>query len=199
MAVSANTNCREGPGTSYLSEAVLVPGEKAEVIGRGGEPGYWFVTGETLPEGGCWLWGEYATIEGDVDALAVFTAAPSPTPHRSFDLYVKEFQNCGDVFYVVFAARNVSNRRIWSGYVDVQDLGTKEFLYSAAERHPFADAVMPVCPPGHGNELWPGQTRYIHAPISARSGHQAVGIVTLCTDDHQQGDCSTEYAYFTIP
>ncbi len=200
MSVSENTNCRSGPGATYLFEGVLKVGEVAEVIGRSADPGYWYVTGRELPQDGCWLTGEFAQVQGEVEQVPVFTAAPSPTPQVGFNVSLKSFERCGSTFYVVFAVKNVGGQRIWSGYVEVQDFATRRTLYKAARRHPFAATVLPVCPPDHGNELWPGETRYVHAPISpVKSGSTAIGIITLCTADHQGGTCLTEYSYFNLP
>ncbi|MGB2896710.1 MAG: hypothetical protein WBB65_11180 [Anaerolineales bacterium] len=200
VSVIENTNCRMGPGIDFLFQGVLRVGEVADVIGISTLPGYWYVTNAQLPEEGCWLWGEFAQVEGDIEVLPVYTPAPSPTPQVGFDVYVKSFMDCVDTRYVVFAVRNAGSERIWSGYVEVQDLGTGDTLYKARERHPFAASVEPACPPGHGNELWPGETRYIHAPISSEfSGISGVGIITLCTADHQGGTCLTKYSYFNLP
>ncbi|HET7010753.1 MAG TPA: hypothetical protein VFI11_08265, partial [Anaerolineales bacterium] len=158
------------------------------------------VTGENLPAEGCWLLGEFAQVEGDVEPLPVFTPAPSPTPRVGFRVSVRSFESCGSTYYVVFAVRNVGGQRIWSGYVEVQYLSTRATLYYGRERHPFAATVLPVCPPDHGNELWPGELRYIHAPVSDhKSGSNGIGIITLCTADHQGGTCLTEYSYFEFP
>jgi hypothetical protein len=200
IQVRENTNCRSGPGSDYQFEGVLSVGEFAEVLGKSSEPDYWLVTNEQLPGAGCWLWGEFAEVEGDVETLPVFTPAPSPTPQVGFDVYIKNFIDCGYTRNVVFAIHNVGGERIWSGYVEVQELGTREILYTARERHPFAGNVTPACPPDHGNELWPGETRYIHVPISTDVANiTAVGIITLCTADHQGGTCLTEYIYFDLP
>jgi hypothetical protein len=179
---------------------VLAVGQVAEVIGRGPDPGYWLITGTGLPEEGCWLWGEFARVEGEVEPLPVYTPAPSPTPQVGFRASLQGFESCGDTLYVVFAVKNVGGQRLWSGYVEVQDFATRGALYKAGERYPFAATVLPVCPPDHGNELWPGETRYIHAPLSSvKSGSTAIGILTLCAADHQGGTCVTEYSYFELP
>lgn len=200
VSVSEDTNCRSGPGVDYYFQGVLKVGDVAEVIGRSTEPGYWYVTGAGLPKDGCWLLGEFAQVDGAVEALPPYTPAPSPTPQVGFDVTLRGFESCGDTLYVVFAVKNVGGQRIWSGYVKVQNYTTREVLYTAKERHPFADAVRPVCPPGHGNELWPGETRFVHAPISpVDSGSTAMATITLCTADFQGGTCLTEYNYFELP
>lgn len=200
ISVTTNTHCRSGPAPEYPSLGVLEVGQAAEVIARGPVPGFWYIAGAQLPEEGCWLWGEFAQVNGAAEPLPVFTAAPSPTPAVGFDLYLKSFENCGDTFYVVFAVKNVGGKRFWSGYVEVQDFATRQYLHQRRERHPFAATVLPVCPPDHGNELWPGETRYIHAPLSkVKSGSTAIGIITLCIADHQGEYCQAEYSYFELP
>ena len=197
ISVDENTNCRSGPGVDYPNKGVLRVGEVADVIGRSTVPDYWFVTNAQLPEDGCWLWGEFGQVEGEIEVLPVFTPAPSPAPQVCFIVYVKSFVDCGYAKNVVFGVKNAGSERFWSGYVEVQEIGTGEVLYKARERHPFADNVEPACPPDHGNELWPGETRYIHVPISPEySNISAVGIITLCTADHRGGTCLTEYSYF---
>jgi uncharacterized protein YraI len=200
VSVSEDTNCRTGPGTEYLFKGVLQVGEYAEVIARNGDSEYWYIVNPDIPNENCWLWGEFAQVEGFVEAIPVITPAPSPTPLAGFEVYVKSFVECSYAKMIVFAVRNAGSQRIWSGYVEVQDLGTRGSLYSARERHPFAASVEPACPPDHGNELWPGETRYIHVPVSLdKSDIEAVGIITLCTADHQGGTCMTEYSYFVLP
>ena len=200
ISVSENVHCRSGPAVEYPSLGVLKVGEVAEVIGRSPEPGFWFVTGAELPKGGCWLWGGYAQVQGQVEPLPVFTPPPSPTPAAGFTVYLRSFESCGDTHYAVFAVKNVGGTRFWSGYVEVQDSATRRTLHESTERHPFAATVLPVSPPDHGNELWPGETRYIHAPIPGdRPGRAAIGIMTLRTADYQGGWCMPEYSYFTLP
>lgn len=200
ISVSVGTHCRSGPGVEYPSLGVLEVGKVAEVIGRSPEPGYWFVTSAELPKDGCWLLGEFAQVEGEGGPLPVVTPAPSPTPLAGFNVYLKSFERCEDTFYAVFAVKNVGGTRFWSGYLKVEDFATRQVLHESTERHPFAATVLPVCPPDHGNELWPGETRYIHVPIPGdRSGSAAIGSITLCTADYQGDWCMTQYSYFNLP
>jgi hypothetical protein len=200
ISVSENTNCREGPAVNYLFQGVLEVGDSAEVLARGSEPDYWYIVNPQKPGEGCWLWGEYGQVEGDVEALPVYTPQPSPTPAVGFEVSVKSFESCGSTFYVVFGVKNNGGTRLWSGYVKVENTDTHEVLYNSPERHPFAELVQPVCPPGHGNELWPGETRYIHAPLSSViSGDNALGTITLCDADWEGGTCVTQYSYFQLP
>ena len=79
VSVSVNTNCRTGPGVIYDYLIALLVGEKAEVIGKYTtvNPPYWIIKkGSTT----CWLWGQYATVEGDTSKLPEMVPPPSPTP-----------------------------------------------------------------------------------------------------------------------
>jgi len=79
VSVSLDTNCRTGPGMAYDYLDGLRVGEKAEVVGKytAVAPGYWIIKKGAIT---CWLWGQYATVEGDVSGLPEIAPPPSPTP-----------------------------------------------------------------------------------------------------------------------
>jgi hypothetical protein len=79
VSVSANTNCRKGPGIVYDNLAALLVGEEAEVVGKytAADPDYWIIKKGSVT---CWLWGEYATVAGDVSSLPEMVPPPTPTP-----------------------------------------------------------------------------------------------------------------------
>ncbi len=78
VTVSQNTNCRTGPSQQFGDVFTLGIGQTAEVIGKDTFDNYWIIK---VPDGSgktCWLWGRYATTNGDTAALAeVFTPTPS--------------------------------------------------------------------------------------------------------------------------
>ncbi|GAB4422845.1 MAG: hypothetical protein Kow002_12350 [Anaerolineales bacterium] len=79
VSVSVDTNCRTGPGVVYDYLTALLVGEKAQVIGKytSVSPSYWIIKkGATT----CWLWGQYATVEGDLSGIPEMVPPPSPTP-----------------------------------------------------------------------------------------------------------------------
>ena len=79
VSVSVDTNCRTGPGVIYDYLTALLVGEKAEVIGKYTtvSPNYWIIRkGSTT----CWLWGQYATVVGNISSLPEMIPPPSPTP-----------------------------------------------------------------------------------------------------------------------
>jgi hypothetical protein len=202
VRVSENTNCRSGPDSSFQFLGVLSVDEEAVVLAKSDLPDYWLITNPDT-EGGenCWLWGAFATIEGDTSNLPIITPEPTPTPYVGFDIWFHGFEPCGGSQTAIFAIRNAGAVRIWSGWVAVYAMDPLDDLYGPAkERHPFADRPLPACPPGHGNELYPGEIRYIHTPLSnVPHDRDAYAEVTLCTADHGGGDCVTKIGYFYIP
>ncbi|MFQ5921331.1 MAG: hypothetical protein ACE5M4_00665 [Anaerolineales bacterium] len=79
VSVSLNTNCRTGPGRAYDYRGALLIGETEEVVALSTVPNYWYITNPGRPGEFCYLWGEYATVVGNTEALPLFTPLPSPT------------------------------------------------------------------------------------------------------------------------
>ena len=79
VTVSADTNCRSGPGIEYSNEGALTVGQQAEVIGKSSATGYWIIDNPN-GSGTCWLWGEHATITGDTASLQEYSVPPTTTP-----------------------------------------------------------------------------------------------------------------------
>lgn len=80
VTVSQNTNCREGPGDKFNDLGSLGPGQTAEVVGKDTRDNYWIIKLPGNPEVTCWLWGQYAAVNGDVSLLP---DVPTPTPSGS--------------------------------------------------------------------------------------------------------------------
>ena len=81
--VSQNTNCRTGPGTQYGLIGGLLVGQSAEVVGKNSASNYWIIK-TPGGSGTCWLWGQYATVSGNVAALQEYAIPPTPTPSPTF-------------------------------------------------------------------------------------------------------------------
>lgn len=69
VTVSVATNCRTGPGQNFASVYGMPVGQVAKVVAKNSYSGYWIIeipgqNGQT-----CWLWGQYATINGDTAGL----------------------------------------------------------------------------------------------------------------------------------
>ncbi len=76
VMVTTATNCRTGPDPSYPLVSVFQPGVQAPMVGKYTPANYWVIT---LPNGtSCWLWGAYASTQGDVAGLPEMAAPPPP-------------------------------------------------------------------------------------------------------------------------
>lgn len=77
LTVDSNTNCREGPGTSYKVVIILVPGTQYQMISRTQDNKYWIVTeiGKSTP---CWVPAEFSNAFGNTSLLPVTTPS-APT------------------------------------------------------------------------------------------------------------------------
>lgn len=197
--VSLATNCRGGPGSTYRFVMSLQPGQVAAVTAKSTVDNYWFIANPDQPNEYCWLWGEYATVEGDVSTLPVLTPAPSPTPRIDFVVYLHGFMQCGST-RVVLTVVNNSGTTFKTARVQAEDLNTSRILHGPKiDRHPFAGNPFD-CPADHGNFFPPGATAYIVIPIkSFKEGNDAMATIKLCTKDYGGGDCVTKPAYFRLP
>ena len=76
VSVSLDTKCRVGPSPDYPQISFLLPGQVATVHGRNDSSTWWYIEDPKQPGQFCWLWGEYATVQGEVSLLPVTTAEP---------------------------------------------------------------------------------------------------------------------------
>ena len=96
--VSDATNCRTGPGAAQPFIVSLQPGQIAEVTAQRTIDHYWYIANPDDPGQSCRLWGEHASLVGDVSELPVLTLPPAPIPRIGFFLYHHSFMSCGNVF-----------------------------------------------------------------------------------------------------
>lgn len=199
ISVSQNTNCRSGPGANYPYRGVLLAGDSALVLAQSTVGSYWYIENPDLPGEGCYLWDEYAALDGDPANLPIYTPEPSPVPALDFALYLNRIAPCNATTYVHLTVQNTGGTRLMSGHISIVDLDNGEMLHGPLiNRHPFNFG--PLCPPDHGNRLDPGQTAYISADIHpVPSGHFARATFKGCTGDYAGGDCVTRTIDFQIP
>jgi hypothetical protein len=79
VTVSQDTNCRTGPGVQFDLVSALLIGQSAEIVGRNTASNYWIIK-TPGGSGTCWLWGQYATVSGNIAALPEIASPPTPTP-----------------------------------------------------------------------------------------------------------------------
>ncbi len=81
VSVSVDSACRSGPGEAYESLGDLLVGDTAEVKARSEDGMFFYIQFPHAPPDHCWIWAQYAQVDGELRELAVFT--PPPTPESS--------------------------------------------------------------------------------------------------------------------
>jgi hypothetical protein len=79
VTVSQDTNCRTGPGVQFDLISALLIGQSAEIVGKNTASNYWIIK-TPGGSGTCWLWGQYATVSGNIAGLPEIASPPTPTP-----------------------------------------------------------------------------------------------------------------------
>jgi hypothetical protein len=83
VTVSTATNCRTGPGQNFNIVYGMPVGQVAKVVAKNSYSGYWII--EIPGQNGktCWLWGQYAVINGDTSLLNEVVTPTSPAPTKT--------------------------------------------------------------------------------------------------------------------
>jgi hypothetical protein len=123
ITVSVDTNCRTGPGQVFERVGILLVGETAEIVGREPRGEYWLIRN---PDEGeveyCWVWGEYATVTGNL--LPLLFASPPPTPVLNVNISYAKLESCSGVWWVDFKLENLSGVSLKSISLVVRDAET---------------------------------------------------------------------------
>ena len=80
ISVSEDTNCRRGPSPDFEKAGFLLVGQTSTVHGRNQAGDWWYIANPRKPGSYCWLWGQYATVQGDTTAITLLTPPPPPQP-----------------------------------------------------------------------------------------------------------------------
>ncbi len=104
VSVSTNTNCRSGPGTAYPYRGALLIGERAQIVGKYTPSNYWIIVNPD-GDGDCWLWGEYATVDGSTARLIEYPVPVIPTPPKpnAPSNFVVSNVNCGNLMEITLS------------------------------------------------------------------------------------------------
>jgi hypothetical protein len=213
VSVSVDTNCRTGPGVIYDYLTALLVGEKAEVIGKytSVSPNYWVIKKNSVT---CWLWGQYAIVEGNTSNLPEMIPPPSPTPTftptatatatptgPNFTFSFEGLTQCspGDD-YATLKWVNTGSVAFESAKTEIKDLDTAGNLFGPSFSNTPFGAASPGCGAGNSN-LAAGNTAYASYYIGtpAPTGHHIRIIVTLCSQDNVLGDCVTHSLDSVLP
>ncbi|MEA3350406.1 MAG: hypothetical protein U9Q82_07290 [Chloroflexota bacterium] len=209
--VSADTNCRIGPGKPYKREGALTVGEEAEIVARDPSGQYWYIRNPDRPSAYCWVWGYYATPEGNTDSLPVFTPpptptftstptfTPTPTPDLNFKFTYTETGDCGgNEWRVYFKITNNGGFTLQSVSTTVTDNDTVETVTYTKDQFEELDAACILG--GAHNDLTAGEVGYTTSDsltVAVPTGHDIDATIKVCTEIGLGGDCITKTLNFT--
>lgn len=213
VSVSTDTNCRIGPGVVYDYLTGLLVGEKAEVVGKytSVSPTYWVIKKGSIT---CWLYGQYATVEGDTSNLPEMIPPPSPTPTftatatatatatgPNFSLSFEGVTHCspGDD-YATIKWVNIGSVAFESAQTEIKDLDAAGSLFGPSFSNTPFGAASPGCGAGNSS-LGAGNTAYSSYYIGtpAPTGHNIRITVKLCSQDNVLGECITHSLDGVLP
>ena len=101
VIMAGDTNCRSGPSNHYDWLGYILKGETANIIGQAEGLDYWLIENPDA-DGTCWVWGGYATVEGNTNEVPDKPIPPTKTPTRTATapplprarLYLEEVITC---------------------------------------------------------------------------------------------------------
>lgn len=196
ISVSVATNCRVGPGRVYDRVGALLVGEFTEVYGRDLAGNYWYVSNPDVSGGFCWLWGEYATLAGNTQALPIFTPPPTPTPVPAFVATYSGLESCaGTGWWFELRLENTGGLTFRSILLAAADT-TSNTTVSLSDNK-FTN-VNGCGSSDSRNTLAPGEKLVVSSPPFAYdpTGHNFRTTVTLCSDVNVSGTCVTRIVEF---
>ncbi len=195
ISVSVPTNCRVGPGKAYGRVGALLVGEVAQVYGRDAFGNYWYIANPDVLGGFCWLWGEYATLAGNISALPIFTPPPTPTPVPAFIVSYSGLESCNNTWWVEIRFENTGGITFKSILLSVADASTNTTWSLSENRFTNVNG----CNSSETRDTFtPGEKVVVSSTAMGYdpTGHKLRATVTLCSDLNVNGQCVTEILEF---
>ena len=194
VSVSVATNCRVGPGKAYDRVGALQVGQVAEVVGRNQVGNYWYIRNPSQPSGFCWLWGEYATVTGNLAALAILTPPPTPTPMPAFVARYDRIETCKG-WWLDVELTNTGGVTFESVQLTIRDTVTNEVVSTYSDSFMDLDGCVDS---STRDELSPGTSPNVSSPAFTYdpSGHEMQATITVCTGEGLNGSCLTQVIRF---
>ena len=207
LTMTADTNCRQGaPYSAFKILATIKTGEKVEVLGRNPENDSYYVKNPYDANSKCWVYGKYATVNGNTSVLPVVTMqptptfTPTPTPVPDFSVSYVGLENCGGNFAFKLFIRNTSNKIWQSMQLSGTDTATGFVINQTSNSFKEYTGCVPVLEQG---DLTNGETSYVLNTEAGNfflydpTGHPINITVRLCTMDGLLGECIAKNISFT--
>ena len=195
ITVSVDTNCRLGPGTLFERVGILLVGETAEIVGREPKGEYWYIRNPDEGADFCWIWGEYATVSGNL--LPLLYLSPPPPPSTAFGASFDKVETCAN-YWVDFKLVNTSGAFFKSISIKLTDSDTTPVTVVEKSANGFANSDG-CSSPVVTETLAAGSFVTVSSPQVAYNltGHKLNAKITVCTEKDQAGTCITQELTFT--
>lgn len=206
VSVSMDTNCRTGPDKQFDKLGVLLVGEKAELVGKNTVANYWVVKNPDAP-GTCWLWGMYATVEGNTDYLPEITSPPTPTsppptaaPYTDFTVSFVNICDLSGSPWANFRISNTGTLPLESQSLHIRDTTASTNMYGPATSDKPFRATVNCDDTTLVESIAVGSTAYSRCFVSsAVPGHTAQATIKICSQNFITGSCVEKIVTFVIP
>jgi len=201
ISVSVPTNCRVGPGRVYQRVGALLVDEVAQVYGRDPTGRYWYIRNLDTSSGYCWVWGEYATVDGNVSYLPVYTPPPTPTPtftptpSPNFEPAYTGLDTCVG-WWAEFELENTGSIPFKSIGITVRDTVTDVVVANFADEFTNKDGCNSTTT---RDILAVEKSPVVSGPVFNYNptGHKLRANIILCSGTGQSGTCVTKTLNFT--
>lgn len=202
IKASVDTNCRLGPDTNYSIVGYLLVGQQSTVHGRNAANTWWYIENPTARGSYCWVWGQNTQVQGDILTLEVIKPPTAPTapPGSNVAVSFSNIHNCNGVPTAIFQVRNEGFDTLKSVSLSIVDLTSGNTLFGPVNKNAPFQYDAGECPWG-GNNLKAGETGFIGGSLgpNAKSKHQGIASITICTEKGLVGDCDSFRVQFKIP
>jgi hypothetical protein len=203
ISVSVATNCRSGPGKVYDYRGALLVGMSAEVLARDPSGNYWYIRNPDSEGNLCWVWGNYATISGNILNLPVYTPPPTPTPTFTplptltstpapfFKASLSSLDSCATSWWVDIKLKNNGAVSFKSYSITIKDRATDVTQADLSDGFTDIDGCLLTTTK---DSIAPQETYLLSAPAFPYNlaGHELHIILTLCSETGQKGICATD-------
>jgi len=207
VTVSTATNCRSGPNTNYDLLGLMKVGEKAQVVGRSELSDTMIIKLPSNPAITCWLWAQYASVEGDVSGLPVVAIPPTPspqysltprttpTPQAAFKAAYVSTDYCVGLHRAKFQISNSGGLTWESNRVTLTDQSTLITQVVTSNDFPYYNSA---CATGADQNLAAGEVGYTSSDGVAidPAGHDMVATIRVCSLDGLAGTCLEQTVNF---
>lgn len=200
--LAGDTNCRTGPSNHYDWVSYIKAGDRVDIVGKAQNKDYWLVD-NPYGEGTCWIWGGYATIEGDTNGIPNKPIPPTKTPTRTptstaaprASLYLEQVITCNGNKTLVIRVYNIGTLDLQSYKIKIYEVPGKIQISSEASNqfsHNNLECNRTI------NNLSRYKIGYAMAAFEPGSATNFTADVQVCTGTGSKGGCVNDYFSFDI-